>query len=83
MRQNCYCVFDSIARCFLQPFYAPIDEVALRHFVSAARDQACDIGRNPKDFTLYKIGSFDNSSGEILPLTPIQNLGIAAALIQE
>ena len=58
-----YTVLDSVACAFLQPFYAVNDNVAKRSFADAARDPAHVFALQPADYTLYAVGSFDDTTG--------------------
>lgn len=78
MIQKMFAVFDSKARTFLLPFYAPNTEVAQRHFARGAADPNLDIGRFPEDFALWEIGAFDTETGMLRPLGQPVNHGLAS-----
>lgn len=83
MIQRIFAIYDSKARSFLQPFYAPEIAVAQRHFRTAANDAATQICQYPEDFTLFYIGEYDDQSGVITPLDKMENLGLANAFKKE
>lgn len=62
---NAYSVFDEKAFAFLPPWFCMTDAVALRHFTQAARDGNTDIGRFPEDYKLFRLGTFNDTSGTI------------------
>jgi hypothetical protein len=83
MQKNIYSVFDSKALVYMQPFYAERDEVAARYFAAAANDINTDIGRYNTDYTLFCIGEFDDSIGNIATLSPHRNLGLATSFLKD
>lgn len=62
MITNVYTIFDSKAQCYNNPFYMINDAIALRT-VQGMKDGDSDIARNPQDFTLWHMGSYDDSNG--------------------
>lgn len=73
-----YAVYDSKARAFCLPFYAPVEAVAVRNFSAGANDATLSLCKHAEDFTLFHIGSFDDSTGELVRLSQHVNLGLAA-----
>lgn len=57
-----YTVYDSKAECYLQPFYCKSKGDALRSFAEIANDKQAQIGKYPEDFTLFELGSWDEST---------------------
>lgn len=78
MTLEIYAVYDSKAKAFAQPWYAANQFVALRHWVSAVNDPQTVFYKHPEDFTLYRVGAFDDATGEIVPAAQHLNLGLAA-----
>ncbi|QXP08334.1 MAG: nonstructural protein [Arizlama microvirus] len=62
---NLYSIYDSVAGKFGTPWTADNDNVAKRAYERLATDGSSDVHHNPKDFTLYALGSFDNQTGKI------------------
>ena len=49
----------------------------MRNFVDMANDVSHPVSRHPGDYTLFELGNFDESTGQIVPHpTPI-SLGVA------
>lgn len=69
MITNVYSIFDVKAKVFGSPFYAQCDEIAIRNCAAAVRDdgQNSMLSKFPEDFTLYRIGSFDDDRGVLSP----------------
>ncbi|AXH74087.1 MAG: nonstructural protein [Microviridae sp.] len=78
MIKNVYTVYDSKALVYGNPFYSVNDQVALRDFSQAAGDPGSLISKAPVDYTLFKIGSYDDTTGlfDVLPVHV--NLGLAS-----
>jgi len=62
-----YTVWDSAADAYIQPFWATNDKVALRSFHTACTDSGHDFYKHAEDYTLFRIGSFDQQLGDLLP----------------
>nr|DAV55806.1 MAG TPA: DNA binding protein [Microviridae sp.] len=73
-----YSIFDNKARAYLPPFFMVNDQVAYRAFADAVADPSHQFSKNPNDYCLYCIGSFDDSTGGILSAEVHENLGLAA-----
>ena len=67
MRLNIYTIFDSASGAYMRPFYAQSDGQALRSFTDIAQDADHEIGRHPEDYSLYRIGTYDDNKGELHP----------------
>ncbi len=62
-----YSVWDSAADAYIQPFFATNDKVALRMFHSACQDRSHDFNMHAQDYTLFRLGTFDQEKGDLLP----------------
>lgn len=60
-----YSVFDKVALVYGNPFISVSKGVAIRDFANASKDPASGINRNPLDFSLMDLGTFDDSTGII------------------
>lgn len=58
-----YSVYDSKAELYMQPFFAMNSAVAARMFSEVALDQGHTFGKHPSDYSLWKVGEFDQSIG--------------------
>lgn len=63
-----YCIFDTVAVNHGQPFVAVNNAVAERMVMQAMGDAMSKLRASPQDFELVCIGTFDDSSGRIVPL---------------
>lgn len=57
-----FSVYDSKAKAFLPPFFMVNSMVARRSFGEAANDANHQFCKHPEDYTLFKIGTWDDST---------------------
>jgi len=74
MQKNLYSVFDRKANVYSNPFTSINDQVATRMFAHACRDTASDVGMFPNDYSLHFVGVFDDESGQIDTIHPVQTI---------
>jgi hypothetical protein len=66
MKLNVYSIFDSAAKAYTSPFFMHNDGLAIRAFQDNVNaEQENNISKHPDHFTLFKIGEFDDVTGEI------------------
>lgn len=63
MKLNIYSIQDSMAVCFLNPFTCVNDDVAKRTVSNAMASPDSSLSGSPEDYQLFRVGSFDTSSG--------------------
>lgn len=94
MIKNVYVIYDSKAEFYNQPFFIINDELALRSAMDLRQDLSTEVGRHPEDFTMFKIGTYDDTTATIdtdqahevicrfheLPLTPVPGDGDSSQL---
>lgn len=66
MLLNAYTLYDVKAVTYSPPFYAHQHGEAMRMVMQLAEDPNTTVGRHPADFTLYCVGRFDTSTGQLL-----------------
>jgi len=71
-----FSVFDAKAEAYLRPFFAETRGLALRSFRDAANDPQSEMCKHAADYTLFRVGVFDQASGILEPCTP-ESLGNA------
>ena len=67
-----YSVKDVKAGAWLPPFHAPTDAVAVRSIQDAVNDPDHVFSKHAEDFSLWKVGIFDQARGELEPYESIQ-----------
>lgn len=65
-----FSIYDSKAECFTPPFSYPAVGQAVRQFSDFCNDPNHPIGKHYSDYRLYRIGSFDDSDGNIITSIP-------------
>lgn len=63
MKHGLYSVLDIKARAYIAPFTLPNDDMAVRAFKEAANDSTHMFCKHAEDYTLYRIGTFDDETG--------------------
>lgn len=63
-----YSIKDEKSLSFNTPFFALSDGVAIRNFMDLANDVQTLVCKHPEDFSLWLIGIFDETSGELSPV---------------
>lgn len=77
MLLHVFTVFDSKTESYLPPFYQPALGAALRSFADVCNDPSHAFNKHPSDYTLFHLGSFDDSTARFDPLVTPVSLGIA------
>lgn len=72
-----FSVYDSKAKAWMTPIFAPTKGVAMRSFAQAANTQDSDFQRWAADYTLFQIGTWDDQTGDIEKDEAKSNLGTA------
>ena len=66
MIHNVYSIFDTASGCYQRPFYAIADGMATRAMKDLVIDREHPVGQHPEDYSLFRIGSFDDGKGLII-----------------
>lgn len=72
-----FSVYDSKAEAFLPPFILPKTSMAQRTFADCANSETHQFGTNPEDYTLMKLGNWDDESAKFEALPTPESLGLA------
>lgn len=67
MRLNIYSVFDAAVGVYKRPFFAQADGEAIRAFGDIAADTDHEIGKHPEDYSLFRIGTWDDGNAKLHP----------------
>ena len=70
-----YTIFDQKADAYLNPFFLPNDALATRTFKDCTNDDNHAFGKNPEDYTLFNLGSFDTNTGKFTIHNAHKSLG--------
>lgn len=74
---NVYSVYDSAAECYMQPFFLQSKGQAIRSFTDAVNDPSHGFSKYPDDYTLFELGSYDDSKGTFMLLSAPKSIGVA------
>lgn len=66
-----YAIYDSKAEAYMQPFFVRNDGEALRGFMDGMDNEQSPFHKWPQDYTLFKLGRYDDETGKIDACTPI------------
>lgn len=66
-----YSIYDEKALCYGLPFFQKTDGIAIRLFNDLVNDPDSSLYKHPSDYKLYRIGSFEELSALIEPVTPL------------
>ncbi len=77
MKLNAYSIYDQASGLYSRPYYTQSDADAIRSFGDITIDADHPIGKHPEDYTLYRLGIFDDTTGL---LTNEENSSLATAL---
>lgn len=60
-----YSIYDQTAEVWYRPYYARADGEATRIFADLVNDRDTPYGRHPADFTCYRVGTFNEETGDL------------------
>lgn len=78
MQKSLFSVYDVKSTIFSSPFISVNAATAIRAFAHAVNDPSTEIFQYPADYILYEVGSFDDTSGVVSPLSERIYLGTAS-----
>lgn len=67
MKLNLYSIFDAAVGAYQRPFCAQSDGEAVRAFSDLAVAADHPVGQHPKDYSLYRVGTFSDQTGQVDP----------------
>jgi hypothetical protein len=70
MKLNCYAIFDSATNAYMRPFFMQSDGQANRSFADEAVRADSEISKHPEDYSLFRVGTWDDNEGSIEPCDP-------------
>lgn len=71
---NLYAIHDAKAQRYTTPFQHPNDEAAMREFSDNAINPDYPFIKHPADYSLFRIGTYDDSLALATPEAPPQHL---------
>ncbi len=65
MKQQLYAVFDTCAGIYDSPHFANSDDIVRRQFADIASGADNAISKHPEHYSLWRLGGWDNTNGNI------------------
>lgn len=62
-------IHDSMAEAFSNPYFFPAEGAGIRAFAQGVNGGDKAMTANPGDFTLYRLGTYDERTGVLVPET--------------
>jgi len=75
MEHKIFSIYDQKAYAYLPPFTLPRTEMAERTFQDCVNSPDHAFGRNPADYTLMELGTYDDNKGLITPYELVRTIG--------
>lgn len=72
-----FTVHDAKAEAYLSPFFAPTTGIAIRIYTDMSNEASHAFHQHPEDYTLFELGSYDDSNAQITSLPTPMPLGKA------
>lgn len=83
MQLRAYTIYDVKGLQYHSPWFQHTDGLAVRAFSDLANATDNNIGRHPRDYTLYMCGIWDDATGVFTPQTPLLYVADAQSLVKE
>lgn len=68
MKNNVYTVRDNKAEAYLTPFFMRSDGEAKRALIASSEDIKSNFNKYPEDFSLWKLGEYEDTNGSLIPM---------------
>jgi hypothetical protein len=75
-----YTIYDCVGEVYSPPFYADTDAAAIRAVMSSCRIEDSDLQQHAEDFTLFSLGRFNASTGELVGFPSMIKVGAVAPI---
>lgn len=82
MQLRAYTIYDVKGLQYHSPWFQHTDGLAVRAFADLANDLNTNIGRHPRDYTLYMCGIYDDATGMFTPQVPLLYVADAQSLVK-
>jgi len=70
MKLNAYTIYDVASGTYMRPFFSGADGEAVRGFKDIATDAEHAVGQHPEDYTLHRVGWWNDTTGELCGESP-------------
>lgn len=83
MIHKVFTVYDSKAEAYMQPFFSGTTGLAIRSFTEVCNNKEHAFNKYPDDYTLFEIGTFDDSNGIIEVSQTKKSHGMAIDFVEK
>lgn len=70
MNHEMFAIYDAAAGCYRSPMHMKSAGLAIRAFTDAVNAKDNELSAHPEDFTLFRVGTFDDDTGEVTAFKP-------------
>lgn len=70
MKLNIYAIYDTATGAYMRPFFMQSDGQATRAISDLVQDENHEVGKHPEDYSLFRVGIFDDNTGTLVPENP-------------
>ena len=70
MKQIIFSTYDKAVVAYMRPWFAISEGQALRAFADEVQREGSDLKKHPEDYALFRMGTFDDNSGELVAEEP-------------
>ena len=67
MKLKVFAIHDAKAEAYMQPFFMANKGTAIRAITELLSKSDHQFSKYPEDFTLFELGEYDDSNGQMLP----------------
>jgi len=71
MKTQMFSVLDNVSKVFGLPFFQPRVEIAKRAVSDLVNDGVSLASKHPEDFSLYRVGQFDDETGLVVSMEKV------------
>jgi hypothetical protein len=83
MKLEIFSIYDAKASAYITPFFLPNEAMALRAIKAAGSDPNHMFGKHGDDYSVYRLGTFDDESADMLLEAQPQFIGVVAQIVKE
>jgi len=74
VKTSVFAIWDDKAKAYMQPFFLPTVGMATRTVGDCVNDPKHNFGMHPEDYTLFRIGTFEDDTGSLTVLEPRETI---------
>lgn len=83
MTKKLFTIYDSKAETYVAPFCLLSRGEAIRAFTDTVNDQSIPPGKYPEDFSLFELGTFDETNCKFVLYSTPTSLGVGVEFVKQ